>query len=109
MCLHNMCSYTSVVLYCGGSCLQVITPDGPMRLTTSPQRLLDVIRWRQRQQEQQLQTAVQAGQGAVRYHEQQLPSGEILQQVLVEVAEDVEEFDKRVFSRLSKRDVYGMF
>lgn len=78
-----------------------------MRIVTSPRRLLDVIRWRQQQQEQQLQGVVQAGQSEVVYQEQRLPSGEMLQQVLAELAQDVEEFDKHVYSRMSQRDLHG--
>lgn len=94
---------------CGVPAGTQVLADRPVRIVTSPQRLLDVIRLRQQQQQQQLQGAVQAGQVAVIHVEEQLPSGETLHQVLSELSEDVKEFDQHVYSRMSRRDLRGRF
>lgn len=68
-----------------------------MRVVTTPQRVLQVICHKLQQLEE--------GQQQPQQH--CLPSGEPLQQVLLELQEDVEEYNKHVYSRLTLRDLYG--
>lgn len=85
---------------------QVNTPSGLIRILTTPKRLLQVIGDRQQQHLQQLSHDIRAGQTEAMYQEQQLPSGELLQQVLTELAEDVNEYDAHVYSRMAQHRTY---
>jgi membrane protein involved in colicin uptake len=78
---------------------------GPINVVTTPQRMLAVVQWRlQQQQQQQEGTLLQQQQ-----QQRQLPSGEVLQQVLHELQEDITEYDIHVYSKMTKRDMYGRF
>jgi hypothetical protein len=77
--------------------------SGPIKVVTTPQRMLAVVQWRLQQLES---TAAQQQQNQ---QQQQLPSGEDLQQVLLELQEDIEEYDVHVYSKMTKRDMYGRF
>lgn len=87
--------YVSDVVLCDVFPMQVtIDGDaaGPTKLVTTPQRLLAMVDHHMHQAQQQ-----------------QLPSGEVVQQVLLELQEDIKEYDTHVYSKLSKRDMYGRF
>lgn len=76
--------------------------SGATKVVTTPQRMLDVVQWRLQQLQQPASTEAQQQQ-------QLLPSGEALQQALLELQEDITEYDVHVYSRMTKRDMYGRF
>lgn len=87
--------------------LQVTPPpgssdSGATKVVTTPQRMLDVVQGRLQQLQQPASTEAQQQQ-------QLLPSGEALQQALLELQEDITEYDVHVYSRMTKRDMYGRF
>jgi predicted membrane metal-binding protein len=80
---------------------------GPIKVVTTPQRMLAVVQWRLQQLQQQPQ---QQQEGTLlEQQQQQLPSGEALQQALLELQEDITEYDVHVYSKMTKRDMYGRF
>jgi hypothetical protein len=74
-----------------------LASDGkPLMICTTPAKIMAAIKHRQQQQEGQ-----QQGFGLLEH------SGEELQVVLSELLEDVEDYDKHVFSHLSPLERYG--
>jgi hypothetical protein len=109
----NCCPLAARLRRCSLCILQVSpaaggSEPGPIKVVTTPQRMLAVVEWRLQQLQQQPQQQ-QEGTLVEQQQQQQLPSGELLQQALLELQEDITEYDVHVYSKMTKRDMYGRF
>lgn len=81
-----------------GSASSSQTSAATARVLTNPKRLLAAVAARIQEADQEFQRNQQAV----------LPSGESVVQALLELQEDIQEYDQHVFSRLSQRDMRGL-
>jgi uncharacterized protein YaaN involved in tellurite resistance len=65
---------------------------------TSPPRLLEAVAAR----------LVEANQAVQQSQQEALPSGESVVQALMELQEDIQEYDQHVYSRMPQRDMQGL-
>jgi hypothetical protein len=81
-----------------GSASSSQSSSATARVLTSPPRLLAAVAAR----------LIDADQAAQQSQQEVLPSGESVVQALIELQEDIKDYDQHVYSRMSQRDMQGL-
>lgn len=81
-----------------GSASSSQSSSATARVLTSPSRLLAAVAAR----------LLEANQAAQQSQQEVLPSGESVVQALTDLQEDIQEYDRHVYSRMSQRDMQGL-
>jgi hypothetical protein len=98
--LGYMTAFVRVLLQVSatGSASSSQSSSATARVLTSPPRLLAAVAAR----------LIDADQAAQQSQQEVLPSGESVVQALIELQEDIQDYDQHVYSRMSQRDMQGL-